>query len=378
MGYSKLVKNQEYSESETEKLNSICKEYALDKERLLININPKTNKNEKFNLKTGVLRRGITFDKKKTEPFKIHEGLGSLEGGYRGSGGFRVENEVFQMLKHDISVDLYHLPSVGIVFGRLCPDKMHSNLFKKIKDSIPKSKQGLLNGISTRSVENVRRPIIIKNNAIDFGNNTNRNIADLTLHFNDLQSYTAGILSISDEYISQKSTGLVTFINTGVKVKCFSPDDLKACSITKAMGALLLKTLGLNETAFCEVFNTYMCKNIDGIRLIAEKYNRCIDFTNNTPNTDFRDSLQKLIRKSMGRGNTIISHRIIKKDFVYKTKDKDIKLLSYNSYYGGKKQQSKRVDVEVKTDNMIFKFNIRSKQGGVYPTHLMCDFRYYG
>ena len=37
---------------------------------------------------------------------------------------------------------------------------------------------------------------------------------------------------------------------------------------------------------------------------------------------------------------------------------------------------AKRIDVYIETEEMIFKFNIRHKQGGIYPSHIMCDFSY--
>tara|TARA_B110000211_G_scaffold219766_1_gene265812 strand:+ start:604 stop:1740 length:1137 start_codon:yes stop_codon:yes gene_type:complete len=378
MGYSELVKDQIYNDAETAKLNDICLKYKLHKSTLLVNVNPRTGKIEKFNLKTGVASQGRQFNKQDIKPFKLKPGTGSRGGKYRGAGGFNIESEVYNTLKRDISLDLYHLRSAGIVFGKLCPTKMTSSLFKKIKTNVTTNKQHLLEGISKNNIENTHRPISIKKQDIYFANNTNRNIADMTLHFNYLHSETAGTLSVSDEYISQKSTGLVTFINAGVRTKCFNPADLKNCLISKKLGVLLLKTLGLDMASFCNVFNNYANNNISDIKLIAKKHNRKFNFINAAAdNKDFCNNLQKLIRKSMGNGNSIISHRINSKDIIYKTSDKNIKLLSYQSYYGGKKKTGKRVDIEVKTDNMIFTFNIRSKSGGIYPTHLCCDFKYY-
>ena len=40
-----------------------------------------------------------------------------------------------------------------------------------------------------------------------------------------------------------------------------------------------------------------------------------------------------------------------------------------------KKGEAKRIDIEVVTPLYIFKFNIRNKQGGLYPSHIMCDYK---
>ena len=45
-------------------------------------------------------------------------------------------------------------------------------------------------------------------------------------------------------------------------------------------------------------------------------------------------------------------------------------------YYGGKKGKAKRIDVMVMTDKLELNFNIRNKEGGIYPTHIMCDYKY--
>ena len=36
---------------------------------------------------------------------------------------------------------------------------------------------------------------------------------------------------------------------------------------------------------------------------------------------------------------------------------------------------AKRIDIEIVTKLYIFKVNIRNKQGGLYPSHIMCDYK---
>jgi hypothetical protein len=38
--------------------------------------------------------------------------------------------------------------------------------------------------------------------------------------------------------------------------------------------------------------------------------------------------------------------------------------------------EAKRVDVFVKYDKIEFKINLRSKTGGIYPTHIMADYKF--
>ena len=36
---------------------------------------------------------------------------------------------------------------------------------------------------------------------------------------------------------------------------------------------------------------------------------------------------------------------------------------------------AKRIDIKVKTQRMEIKYNIRNKQGGIYPSHIMADYK---
>jgi hypothetical protein len=44
-------------------------------------------------------------------------------------------------------------------------------------------------------------------------------------------------------------------------------------------------------------------------------------------------------------------------------------------YYGGIDGKGKRIDLVFESAKYFFKVNIRNKQGGLYPTHIMCDYK---
>ena len=44
-------------------------------------------------------------------------------------------------------------------------------------------------------------------------------------------------------------------------------------------------------------------------------------------------------------------------------------------YYGGMDGKGKRIDMTFKNPYFEFKLNIRNKQGGLYPSHLMLDYK---
>ena len=56
-----------------------------------------------------------------------------------------------------------------------------------------------------------------------------------------------------------------------------------------------------------------------------------------------------------------------------KKKD-DISNATMTAYYGGKSGKGKRVDIEFSNQYYDFKVNIRNKQSGVYPSHIMMDY----
>ena len=43
-------------------------------------------------------------------------------------------------------------------------------------------------------------------------------------------------------------------------------------------------------------------------------------------------------------------------------------------YYGGKSGTGKRIDMEFSNEYFDFKLNIRNKQSGIYPSHIMLDY----
>ena len=43
--------------------------------------------------------------------------------------------------------------------------------------------------------------------------------------------------------------------------------------------------------------------------------------------------------------------------------------------FGGQSGEGKRIDIIALTPTYSLKFNIRSKNGGILPTHIMCDYK---
>ncbi len=294
-------------------------------------------------------------DELKSKNIIFIEGKGSPSGICRGSNGFKIEHEKCDSL-----------------------NMVNSKIRKKIINLLPSYKKKNIICFSGNYKENTRRPLKLENGKLKIDNNDIDNISDMRIYFHDDYNYKAGLLFNSKEYISQKSSGLVTFINLGINNKyCLKESYIKNNNITSELGICLLKTLGIDNDGFCGIFNKYANNNKLQIKNIADKHNKEIDFTIDSDSENLKNILQEFLNQCMGNGNMIISHYIYDKDIIYRSKKLDNTIEKYNIYYGGKKGTGKRIDIEIYTKSLLFNINIRNKQGGIYPSHIMCDFKYH-
>lgn len=175
------------------------------------------------------------------------------------------------------------------------------------------------------------------------------------------------ITIIKDEkpyYLSAKYGGTVTFFNAGV-TKIFPEKEIKSGKIENEEGKALLATLGIDNESFCAVFNHY-AKGKPG------------KFIPQHPEAD-KAKLQKLISSGIGKGYYYIqagkgAHKFFKVDAKYNRAASTV-VGDVDVYYGGIDGRGKRVDVVFESEIYEFKINIRNKQGGIYPTHIMCDYK---
>jgi len=327
--------------------------FGIDKKNLLFHCERKND------IKTGLPKgkySGIKeYVRSKNLGIKITEGKGSPNGKCRGSNGFSVEIE-----KNDLI------------------NEKNSDLRKELIKLLPLYKANKIISCIKNDVENTRRPLKVINGKLYIDKNDINNISDMRIYFNDNHHAIAGALFMSTEYLSQKSTGLVTFINLGVNNdNCFRESSMKNNIITTELGICILETFGINKDGFCDIFNNYANGNIDEISTTAEKYNQTINFDSMMCSNSFKLKIQEFLDQCMGNGNMIISHNISDKDRLYRSKKVNTNVLRYKSYYGGKSKKGKRIDIEILTNSLIFTVNIRNKQGGIYPSHIMCDFKYH-
>jgi hypothetical protein len=165
-------------------------------------------------------------------------------------------------------------------------------------------------------------------------------------------------------YMSLKATGTVTFFNSGVRKFLIKEEMQKQGTIKNKNGLALLKMLGLSPTKLAAVFNSYGGKQERFKENVFSKMNR--------------PQFVKFLQSGIGYGYhyvhakkpTEIHHFKMTKAFMTKLANPK----SAIAYYGGKVSAGKRVDIDIDTPNIMLKINIRNKQGGVYPSHIMCDY----
>ena len=216
--------------------------------------------------------------------------------------------------------------------------------------------------------DNVRRPLQFKGDSFTIG---------LTKGYNDIGDSVADIKLIKDNDVvnlSLKSGEKVTFVNTGVG-KIFPKSAFEKCKNEGTYelpkeGELVLETFGIDKKRFIDIFVNYT----------KEKSKEKVE-GNSVDNTDImkkNKNLKEFLDSVIGY-NYILVHKIGKEiHYINMTKENRDKLVSNLNkstiYYGGKSGKGKRIDVELEFQNMKLLMNIRSKTGGIYPTHLMADY----
>jgi hypothetical protein len=159
-------------------------------------------------------------------------------------------------------------------------------------------------------------------------------------------------------------------MNAGVS-KILSKTDIEAFDSNKGFknqeGKNILATFGIDEAIFCDVFNNYGKQNFQAKSGAV------------TLSSSQKASLTNLLSTGIGSGYWMV-HGQPNGDvnFYYmdgaknKTASKAPGSVQIN--YGGTTGKGKRVDVKFSTDYYDFKVNIRNKQRGLYPSHIMLDY----
>ena len=215
---------------------------------------------------------------------------------------------------------------------------------------------------------NKKRPLTFSGDKITCGQPGNYNIGstvtDVTIPVDTC------VTGSKEVYLSLKYGNTVTFVNAGVK-KLFNEDFFDGGELT-GNGKALLNMLCINEDKFRDVFTSY-----------SGSGKRKADYSkdNITDKLKSNKSFKEFMQSVMGYGYILV-HQTSKRDIEYidlmteqamQNFVSDIESAVVEYPIGG---SAKRVNVVVKYPQIEFSINIRSKDGGTYPTHIMADYKF--
>jgi len=168
-------------------------------------------------------------------------------------------------------------------------------------------------------------------------------------------------------FLSLKYGNTLTFINSGVG-KIFTADDYKKYfeGYNNPIGKEIFRMFGIDPVLYAKTFNEYPHKT----------KMPTVDVTSKCDKAAIQDLLQYAIGYGywMVHGGTSGGVKMYEIDEAYMRKASTItgpvKLM-----YGGSQGKGKRLDIHMESSVYKFMWNLRNKQSGLYPSHIMCDYK---
>lgn len=276
-----------------------------------------------------------------TELSKTEEFGGQPAGGKRENKGIKFEK--------DLEAQLHNVLNGKKVTGT------YAEQSKKIIDKCSTAMKSPVESIIPMGALNQKRPIALQGTQLYIEPNDHKKhgekLTDITL------KHANGKLS----YLSLKFSSTLTFMNSGVGT-IFPAAEIKKGKITNPIGKAILETFSLDEQTFCDVFNYYGKRKFESV---SAKINK----------TKLRNFLQTCIGSNYWMIHGMPGNKIY---FWEMSSEKNSAFATVNGnveiQYGGSKGRGKRIDIVFSNQYFDFKVNIRNKQSGLYPSHIMCDY----
>jgi len=168
-------------------------------------------------------------------------------------------------------------------------------------------------------------------------------------------------------FLSLKYGNTLTFINSGVG-KIFTADDYKKYfeGYNNPIGKEIFRMFGIDPILYAKTFNDYPHKTKMPM----------VDVTNKCDKAAIQDLLQYAIGYGywMVHGGTSGGVKMYEIDEAYMRKASTI-TGSVKLMYGGSQGKGKRLDIHMESSVYKFMWNLRNKQSGLYPSHIMCDYK---
>lgn len=216
---------------------------------------------------------------------------------------------------------------------------------------------------------NNKRPIVLNDNGLICKPCTSENynigeiVSDITLH-----------TDVGDRYLSLKYGNMVTLANLGIKryiPNNFFTDELYELS---DIGKMLLNTFCIDEKRFKDVFTKYDVKN----KVSRSSVREDVDVTTKL---NSNKKFEQFVKSIIGCGYIMV-HKYGNGATEYIDLQSADKLDKYLGDIVSAKIRypingdAKRVDIKIAYPGIFFNFNFRPKNGGIYPTHLMADYKF--
>lgn len=187
----------------------------------------------------------------------------------------------------------------------------------------------------------------------------------------DLMVHTTNNKKIS---LSLKYGSTVTFFNSGVG-RIFTQEDFKKGDFSKnEIAKALMDLFKLDPIRFRNVFMNYQAPDPLAKKGKSEKEAVVVK-------PDKR-KLESFIRTVIGHGYVLVhehnDHSIDYYNMTPQFLDKASRIVSDMTILYPKGGSAKRIDIKVETEIFYLNFNIRNKQGGILPSHIMCDYKIKG
>ncbi len=281
-------------------------------------------------------------DLEKTEEF------GGQTGGKRVNLGIQFEKDFYKSLNCEVQCS--------------CEHTKYEDAAKKLVEEINnkyKPKGGLSN-VDAVGGRNQPRPLKRGNGGIVVGTGKK----DIGSTITDITTTWGGK---DKQYLSLKYGNTLTFINSGVG-KIFTKEDYKNSfsGYKNSIGNAIFDMFAIDRVEYAKIFNNYG-KGYKGSQVkVTKKANK--------------SKIQDLLEYAIGHGYWMVHGKAGTGVDIYEVTESYMKRAAtpmgdITLHYGGSTGRGKRLDIHMESSEYKFMWNLRNKQGGTYPSHIMCDYK---
>jgi hypothetical protein len=280
--------------------------------------------------------------------FEKTEEFGGQVGGKRVNLGIQFEKDFYKSLNCEVQC--------------LCE---HTKYEAAAKDLVEKINaryriKGGLSKVEAVGGKNQPRPLKPGNGGIVVGTGKK----DIGSTVTDITTIFGGK---DEQYLSLKYGNTLTFINAGVG-KIFKESDYKTFfdGYKDPIGTAIFEMFDIDKVEYAKVFNNYG-KGYKGKKV-------------NVTTTAKKKKIQDLLEYAIGYGYWMVHGKGGSTVECYEVDNAYMKKAAAPTgnitlHYGGSTGKGKRLDIHMESNVYKFMWNLRNKQGGKYPTHIMCDYK---